>query len=119
MQRGSNPWEQRVRLASLSLISSNLNEGDLNPVICLDVQHLNPIAGDREPTVILGDAPGDVDLVSDAVLVRAGPGGELNCGLAGAERNSWQAGKLYERFIGGVTCCHLLVFLVTVQCYNG
>ena len=96
-----------------------LDEGDLNPVVGLDVQHLDPVAGDGEAAVILGYVPGDVDLVSDAVLVRAGPGGELNCGLAGAERNSWQAGKLYERFIGGVTCCHLLVFLVTVQCYNG
>ena len=69
VQRGSNPWEQRVRLASLCLISSNLNEGDLNPVVGLDVQHLNPIAGDREPTVILGDSPGDVDLICDTVLV--------------------------------------------------
>ena len=65
-----------------------LDEGDLNPVVGLDVQHLDPVAGDGEAAVILGYVPGDVDLVSDAVLVRPSPGGELDCRLARSQGNS-------------------------------
>ena len=47
----------------------DLNEGDLKPLTGLDVQHLDPVAGDGEASVILGHGPGDVDLISDTVLV--------------------------------------------------
>ena len=81
--------------AQLHLLT-HLNKGDLNPVVGLDVQHLDPVASDGEAAVILGDVPGDVDLVSHAVLVRPSPGGQLDCGLPRGERNSW-SGKYNER----------------------
>ena len=80
------------------MTNSDLHKCDLDPIVCLNVQHLDPVSRDREAAVILGYVPGDVDLVRDAVLVRPGPGGELHCGLPGAERNPWQVGgQLYER----------------------
>ena len=30
-----------------------LNEGDFQPVVCLDIQHVNLVAGDWEASVIL------------------------------------------------------------------
>ena len=32
-----------------------LNEGDFQPVVCLDIQHVNLVAGDWEASVILHD----------------------------------------------------------------
>ena len=51
------------------LLLAHLYEGDLYPVVGLNIEHLNPVPGDGEPAVILGDRPGDVDLVCDTVLV--------------------------------------------------
>ena len=62
----------------------DLNEGDFQPVVCLDVQHVDLVARDWEASVILncvvnfdlsfeGDhlwhRPGDVDLICDTVLI--------------------------------------------------
>ena len=47
----------------------SLDEGDLDPVVGLNVEHLDPVSSDREAAIILGDGPGDVDLVSHAVLI--------------------------------------------------
>ena len=49
--------------------STDLDKCDLYPVVGLDVKHLDPVSCDRKSAVIFGDAPRDVDLVSDAVLV--------------------------------------------------
>ena len=68
--------------------STNLNKGDFYPIVGLYVQHLDPVSRDREAAVILGYVPGDVDLVSHAVLVRSGPGGELDRWLARGQGNS-------------------------------
>ena len=62
----------------------NLNEGDFQPVVGLDVQHVDLVAGDWEAPIVLDemsvvkimmtkkdlrDGPGDVDFIRDAVLI--------------------------------------------------
>ena len=62
----------------------NLNEGDFQPVVGLDVQHVDLVASDREAPIVLDemsvveimvtkkdlrDGPGDVDFIRDAVLI--------------------------------------------------
>ena len=49
--------------------STDLNKGDFYPIVGLYVQHLDPVSRNWESTIILWDAPGDVDLVSDAIFV--------------------------------------------------
>ena len=68
---------------------ADLYEGDLYPVVSLNVQHLNPVARDGEPTVILGNSPSDVDLIGDAVLILGlCSAGQLDHGPARSKRNS-------------------------------
>lgn len=54
----------------------SLDEGDLDPVVGLDVEHLDPVSCDREAAIVFGDGPGDVDLVSHAVLILRPASGE-------------------------------------------
>ena len=55
----------------------SLDEGDLDPVVGLNVEHLDPVSSDREAAIILGYGPGDVDLVSHAVLILRPASGEM------------------------------------------
>ena len=54
----------------------SLDEGDLDPVVGLDVEHLNPVSSNREAAIVFGDGPGDVDLVCHAVLILRPASGE-------------------------------------------
>ena len=80
---GSNPWNKTLGNLLLAAIGrTDLNKGDLYPVVGLDIQHLNSVSCDRKSAVIFGDAPWDVDLISDAVLVlRSAPKMRYICNL--------------------------------------
>ena len=47
----------------------HLNECDLYPVVCLNIQHLYPVSSDGEASIILGYGPGDVDFICHTVLI--------------------------------------------------
>ena len=43
----------RIRRMRVQVHWKHLNEGDFQPVVCLDVQHVDLVAGDWEAPVIL------------------------------------------------------------------
>ena len=82
----------RIRRMRVQVHWKHLNEGDFQPVVCLDVQHVNLVAGDWEASVILNEmssivfwsqrGPRRSDLNGPKVLISIDQEGDLTLGTA-------------------------------------